>query len=197
MKYRNVGILAAVLCCALAWTLPARAQPMQVVPSCGSITLAPGMGANGTIDTTGRVCGNSGPGGVAGGVTLIPSAAPSAGIVSIETTALANNLVLKTSSGNMYSVYSTNLTGGASGFLQLFNGTAVPADGAVAGCTSTPTTGCLIDCAPFNSGVAQITNGNMPPSVYGFGIVAVVSSATTCTTKTTGVLTAWIVGKVM
>jgi hypothetical protein len=73
MKYRIPGILAAVLCCALAWTLPARAQPMQVVPSCGSITLTPGMGTGGTIDTTGRQCSNPGSGASgAANVTLVP-----------------------------------------------------------------------------------------------------------------------------
>lgn len=194
----RLSILIALALC-LCWPLAGQAQQAQRVPTCGTGSPPAGMSPP-YMDANGNLCtanSGAGAGGVTGGATLVPSAVPGAGIVSIETAALANNLVLKTSAGNMYSVYSTNLTGGASGFLQLFNGVAVPADGAVSGCTATPTTGCLVDCAPFNSGVAQITNGNMPPSVYSFGIVAVVSSATTCTTKTTGVLTAWIVGKVM
>lgn len=109
-----------------------------------------------------------------------------AGITPVVSASLEASHVLKATSGNLYSVYVSNLTGGSSGFLEVFNATSAPTDGAV-----TP-----IDCAPFVSGVAQIYNGNMPPSAYSTGIVAVISSSTTCFTKTTGTLTGFINGKV-
>ncbi len=109
-----------------------------------------------------------------------------AGITSVVSASLESSHVLKASAGNMYSVYVSNLTGGTSGLLEIFNATSAPTDGAV-----TP-----LDCAPFSGGVAQIYNGNMPPSAYSTGIVAVISSSTTCFTKTTGVLTGFINGKV-
>jgi hypothetical protein len=194
-------LIVVVLAALLALSFGVHAQQFQRLPpgvACGSGSPPAGM-SPGYMDATGNQCVSTGAGAgtVAGAVTVVPSAVPAAGITSVETTALANSLVVKATGGNMYSVYSASLTGGASGFLQLFNGTAAPVDGAVAGCTATPITGCLVDCAPFSGGVAQITNGAMPPSVYSFGIVAVVSSATTCLTKTTGVLTAYIVGKAM
>lgn len=37
----------------------ARAQPQQVVATCGSVTFAAGSGVNGTIDTTGKTCVNA------------------------------------------------------------------------------------------------------------------------------------------
>jgi hypothetical protein len=188
MKYRNAGILAAAFACAMAWTLSADAQPMQVVPTCGSITLAPGAGVNGTIDTTGRVCSNGGTGaGGTGSTTLIPSAAAVAGITPVVSTALENAHILKATAGNLYSVYSTNLTGGASGFLLIFNAATAPPDGAV-----TP-----LVCVPFTGGVASANYQGLPPAVFSTGMVAVVSSGANCFTKLTGTLTAFISGLVM
>jgi hypothetical protein len=121
-------------------------------------------------------------GGVAQAQTLQP-------VSSVTTTALAASIVLKAGSGYLYDAYATNLTGGSTGYLLLINGTTVPSDGALTGCGTSPSTGCLMDCAPFQGGVA-------PASVYNKGIVAVVSSATTCYTLTTGVVTAFISGKI-
>jgi len=93
---------------------------------------------------------------------------------------------LKASAGNAYSVYATNLTA-TSGFLLLFNATSAPVDGAV-----TP-----VACAPLSAnGVASINYAPSPPGVFSTGITAVVSSAATCFTKTTGVITAFISGSV-
>jgi hypothetical protein len=128
-------------------------------------------------------------GGVAQAQTLQP-------VSSVTTTALAASIVLKAGSGYLYDAYATNLTGGSTGYLLLINGTTVPSDGALTGCGTSPSTGCLMDCAPFQGGVAQLYNAGLPASVYNKGIVAVVSSATTCYTLTTGVVTAFISGKI-
>ena len=66
--------------------------------------------------------------------------------------------------------------------------TSAPADGAV-----TP-----IDCVPLpaNGNTAINYAGGGPPEVFSTGITAVVTSAATCFTKTTGVITAFIHGAV-
>lgn len=111
-----------------------------------------------------------------------------AGTLTTVLSAVAeNNHTLKAASGSLISVYATNLTTTA-GMLLVFNATTAPADGAV-----TPQ-----DCAPLSaSGLASVNYG--PGSIaspYTVGITAVVSSATTCFTKTTGVITAFIHGTV-
>lgn len=70
-----------------------------------------------------------------------------------------------------------------------FNGTIVgnvPADGAV-----TP-----VVCVPFSGGVAQANYDALKPATFSTGITAVVSTATTCFTKTTGFATAFLSGLV-
>jgi len=127
-----------------------------------------------------------------------PSSNPATGVVSVVTSAAANSLVIKpTGPANMFSVYASSLAGGTTGFLMLFNSPTVPADGAVSGCASPATSGCLVDCAPFTSGAAQVANQGLPPSVYSFGLVAVISSGSTCGSKVTGTLTAFIVAKAL
>lgn len=110
----------------------------------------------------------------------------SAAITPVVSASLEASHVLKASAGNVYSVYASNLTGGAAGFLVLINATSAPVDGAI-----TP-----LACAPFSGGVAQINYAGLPPAVFSTGITAVVTSATTCFTKTTGVLTAYLSGMV-
>src|SRR5262245_14385262 len=97
----------------------------------------------------------------------------------IVTAAAANNLVLKTSPGTVVNVFAANHTGTA-GFLVLLNATAAPSDGAI-----TP-----LDCAalPAN-GNATINYSPGPVALYNVGITAVLTSASTCFTKTTGVIT--------
>jgi hypothetical protein len=48
-----------------------------------------------------------------------------------------------------------------------------------------------MDCVPFTNGMAQVNDGDISVP-FNTGIVAVVSSASTCFTKTTGTLTAFI-----
>lgn len=104
----------------------------------------------------------------------------------VVTTALAATLVVKDAPGTLYSVYASNLTGGTSGYLIIYNATAAPSPGALTGSL-------VLDCVPFNSlGSAQIAYQGYPAKYYDKGIVALVTSATTCETYTTGVLTAYI-----
>lgn len=118
------------------------------------------------------------------GVEIAPTASSNAGISPIVSAAGEASHVLKAGAGNLYSVYATNLTNTA-GFLVVVNATSAPADGAI-----TP-----LDCVPLaGSGNAAISYNPGPPKVYSTGITAVVTSATTCFTKTTGVITAFISG---
>jgi hypothetical protein len=119
------------------------------------------------------VCGASGTGGTPAVVT------------PVVTPALANNLVIKASAGSLFSVYATNLTGSSSGYLQVYNLAAAPADGA----GQTP-----VIMVPFSGGVASANYQGLPPAAFSNGIVAVVSSSPLGFTKTTGVLTAFISG---
>ena len=115
-----------------------------------------------------------------------PSSSSSIGITPVVSAAGEASHILKATPGNVYSAYATNLTA-TSGFLLLFNAVSAPADGAV-----TP-----IACAPLSAnGVASINYAPGPPGVFSTGITAVVSSAATCFTKTTGVITAFISGSV-
>jgi hypothetical protein len=93
--------------------------------------------------------------------------------------------VLKASAGNLFSVYATNSTS-TGGFLVVINATSAPADGAI-----TP-----LDCAflPAN-GTAAISYNPGPPVAYSTGITAVLTSAATCFTKTTGTITGFIHGQ--
>lgn len=104
----------------------------------------------------------------------------------VVTTSLAATLVVKAAPGTLYSVYATNLTGGTSGYLVLYNATAAPTPGALTGAL-------VLDCVPFNSlGEAIVSYQGYPAKTFDKGIVALVTSATTCYTYTTGVLTAYI-----
>jgi hypothetical protein len=118
--------------------------------------------------------------------TQASSADAGAGIVPVVSAAAGNILVLKAAPGNLYSVYATNLTATA-GFLVVTNTTTAPADGAIL----------PLECVPLPANSNASVNYNPgPPSVFGTGITAVVTSATTCFTKTTGVITAFIKGAV-
>jgi len=107
-------------------------------------------------------------------------------ITPVVSAAGESSHVLKASAGNLISVNATNLTATA-GFLVVLNATAAPADGAI-----TP-----LACQPLPAnGSASIAYGSGPPGAYSTGITAVLTSATTCFTKTTGTLTGFIAGQV-
>ncbi len=115
-----------------------------------------------------------------------PSSSATIGITPIVSASGESSHVLKAGAGNAYSIYATNLTATA-GFLLILNSTTAPGDGAV-----TP-----LACAPLApNGVAALNYAPGPPGVFSIGITAVVTSATTCFTKTTGVITAFISGSV-
>lgn len=109
------------------------------------------------------------------------------GLTGIVTSAGAGSLVLKATPGNLFNVYAINLTA-TPGFLIILNATAAPSDGAVA-----PLDAVYL---PAN-GAASIDYAGGAPGIYSVGITAVVSSAATPFTKTTGVITAFIKGSVV
>ena len=91
--------------------------------------------------------------------------------------------VISTAAARLVGAYATNTTG-TDGYLLVLNLTSAPADGAV-----TPR-----DCVrlPAN-GSASIFYANRPKA-YNTGITIVLSSASTCFTKTTGTITGFISG---
>lgn len=102
-------------------------------------------------------------------------------------TASGTSDVIKTSADNLYSVYATNLTATA-GFLILYNSATVPGTGSL-------TAALVLDCIPLQaSSVASINYAPYPPKWFSNGIVALISSASVCTTYTTGTVTAFISG---
>ncbi len=115
-------------------------------------------------------------------VTPGSSAAATAAATITGSGAAANSLVLKASAGNLFSVTATNLTATA-GFLVVLNATAAPADGAIV----------PLACVPVAAnGTATISYPT--PARFTTGITVVITSAVTCYTKTTGVVTAFISG---
>lgn len=123
-------------------------------------------------------------GNVIGATIPAPSSSASFAITPVVSSSGESSHVLKGSAGNLYSVYATNLTT-TPGFLAVLNATSAPADGAI-----TP-----LDCIPLPAGGLASFNYNIP-AAYSTGITAVVTSASTCFTKTTGVITAFIKGGV-
>lgn len=171
--------LAVGLFVAGAFVASGPAAPAQTVQL---LTLGCGTGGgvngnNGIYESVGgSVCVDAG--------ATQPSSAAAAGLAGVVSASAEASHVLKAAAGNLYSVYATNLTATA-GFLQVFNLAAVPIDGAV-----TP-----VDCVPLPAnGFASLNYTT--PEVFSVGISVVVSSATTCFTKTTGVITAFIKGAV-
>lgn len=151
------------------------ADNAYVVPSCGSVTLGSGT-QDRTQDGSGQAC-------VA--ASAAPSAASTVGIVPVTSASAENSHVLSAAPANLYSVYATNLTA-TPGYLVVLNLTAKPADGAIL----------PLDCVPLPAYQTASINYSGPPARYGIGIVAVLSSATTCFTQTTGTITGFIKGAV-
>lgn len=119
-------------------------------------------------------------------MAVVPSSSSSVGIAQVTSASAEASHVLKATPGNLYNAYAVNLTSTA-GFLVLLDATSAPADGAIV----------PIACAVLPaSGSAAISYIGGAPQVFATGITAVVTSATTCFTKTTGVITAFISGGV-
>lgn len=100
---------------------------------------------------------------------------------TVSATAEATH-VIKSSAGQVQGCYAVNLTS-TPGFLILLNATSAPADGAV--------TPMAVAVLPPN-GSASIGGALLNPLTFGTGITAVLTSATTPFTKTTGVITGYI-----
>lgn len=108
-----------------------------------------------------------------------------AALAPIASTSAENNHILRTTPGRFWGVYVTNLTATA-GFVVVLNATASPADGAI--------TPLLCQALPA-SGNTQLEM-KIRPAAFNIGIVVVLTSAATCLTKTTGVITGFISGLV-
>jgi len=105
------------------------------------------------------------------------------GTFSQSAAAEATHVFKSTGPGNLYTVYATNFTATA-GYLVVVGSTTVPADGAIV----------PIDCSPLpalgvGSVVYQAITG---PGPVPLGVVVILTSAATCFTKTTGVITGFI-----
>jgi hypothetical protein len=109
------------------------------------------------------------------GVVPAPSAEAGAGLSTGASSALAANLVVKASAGNLYSfnVSADSTLSGAAWWLMIYNATAAPSDGAV-----TPA-----KCYAFPSGTTGYSAAFPAPVAFGTGIVLGVST-TGCFTKT-------------
>ncbi len=150
----------------------------------GTVTTLPPLVAGSAI--IGNVRVDQTTPGITNGVAIAPSAAAGVGISAVVSASAEATHVLKVGAGNLYGAYATNLTATA-GFLAILNSTTAPGDGAI-----TP-----LACIPLpGNSSAYISRGAGPPQVYSTGITAVVTSAATCFTKTTGVITAFISGDV-
>ena len=134
------------------------------------------LGKTGSDQTTNGTTNN---------VTIAPTSATAVGITPVVSGSAEATHVLKNGAGNLYSVYATNLTS-TPGFLTVVNATSAPADGAI-----TP-----LACVPLPAGGNAALNYTVNPAVYSTGITAVITSATTCFTKTTGVITGFISGAI-
>lgn len=116
-------------------------------------------------------------------VTLAPSGDSGVAIEPVVTPSADNGLVIKASAGNLHRASAQNLTATA-GWFVLRNAATEQSDGAMTGLMAARY------LAPF--GHAEIEYA--PPAYFDTGIVAVVTSAATPYTQTTGVITAVIEG---
>lgn len=180
-----------MLCCALTtlfltsvFPLDVSSQTVLVVQTCGTMPATPAVGsANGpiTIDVNGRLCSNSV--GTQQGVYIAPTAAAANGITPVVGGSAVSSQVLKATPGNLYSVYAVCT---AACWLQVFNSTSAPSNGAT---TAGVASGNMVECVPITAGsIGGVNYLPGPPGVYTVGITAMISS-TNC-----GTLTASTVG---
>lgn len=102
----------------------------------------------------------------------------------VPSTATAATFVAKSSPGTVYAVTASNNTSTA-GWLIGYNAIAAPADGAL-------TPGLVLDCVALPASGSASVSAQFPPTNYSVGVTFILSSATTCYTKTTGVITGFI-----
>jgi len=106
--------------------------------------------------------------------TIAPSSSSTVGIVTVNSSALESNKVIKSSAGNLYGWAVT--TGAVQGWVLLFNGTAAPSAGGAAVAPAK----CFY--APANASLAGSYRSG-PPMHFTTGIVIVFSSSG-CLTNT-------------
>jgi hypothetical protein len=107
-----------------------------------------------------------------------PTTSATAAIAPQVAGSAAASQVLKSSAGNLYSVYATCTD---ACWLMVFNATADPADGAT---TTGNASGDLVECVPISSGgIGAVNYSPGPPERFSVGVTAVISS-TACATKT-------------
>lgn len=112
----------------------------------------------------------------------LPAHAQTMGGTFAQSASAEASHIFKATPGALFSIYATNLTSTA-GFLAIVAATTVPADGAIV----------PLDCVPLPaSSSASINFLPGPPMPYAPGIVAILTSASTCFTKTTGVITGFL-----
>lgn len=118
-----------------------------------------------------------------------PALAQVYGLTPVVSAGAVNNLVAKAAPGTAAKVTATNLTS-TGGFLVGYNAVAAPADGVL-------TAALVIDCVVLPaSGTATISDEPGPGTNYTVGITYILTSAASCYTKTTGVITGFISAKV-
>lgn len=171
MRFDFLACFAFASALALALALPASAQSPVVIeqPAAGTSQPVYPITSSNPLPTFSS----------AGAGTLF-------GISPVVSGSAEATHVLKATAGNLYSAYATNLTATA-GFLVILDATSAPSDGGI-----TP-----IECVPLpGNATAGVNYASGPAGTYVNGIVAVVTSANTCFTKTTGTITAFIHGLV-
>jgi hypothetical protein len=112
-------------------------------------------------------------------------------IAPIVSAAAEGSHVFKPASGTVVSITFTNTTATAA-LLVLLNATAVPADGAI-----TPLACVQVGANSAVNATAKIDYAGGPAASFSTGIVAVATSAATCFTKTTGVVSGFFSGLVL
>lgn len=115
-------------------------------------------------------------------VAQIPTSTATAAPLLAVTNGAQATLVVKASAGNSYGVAATNLTATA-GFLVGYNATAAPADGALTGTL-------VLECLPLPP--YGYANPGQRVKRFPTGITYFITSAATCYTKTTDVITGMI-----
>ena len=159
--------LIALLFALIFWYTPAQAQNVNI--NCFT----------GTAPNQWNPASSSNPCPVA----IVPSSSTNVGLTPVVGGSAASSQVLKATPGNLYSVYAVCT---AACWLQVFNATSAPVNGAT---TAGTASGNMVECVPITAGSQGGVNYIPgPPAAYSVGITAMISS-TSC-----GTLTASTVG---
>lgn len=115
--------------------------------------------------------------------TLAPTSSSTAALLHASTTALGTSLVASNTAANLYTYNCSAISGGSGGFCIAYNGSSVPATGALTGAN-------VLDFCFFGSTPQGCSLSRIPMAVnYSAGIVILISTAATPYTYTTGTAT--------